>query len=114
MDGLESQGQSQSTSKAANPFWHNRITTILSTSYADSEFREALSLLDRRGIKNNPKDRRQLRLNVQRDVIQSNGKIVTEFGQVANVSQLWSSSCSAIDINQYGSNCNRYRPHWTS
>ncbi|KAL2752179.1 hypothetical protein ACRALDRAFT_1058939 [Sodiomyces alcalophilus JCM 7366] len=83
MDGLGPQGQPPSASRAINSF-ANKVSTVLSTSYADPEFREALSLLDERGLRNSLKERRQLRLNAQRDVIQSNGNIVTEFGRVAN------------------------------
>ena len=59
---------------------------MLSTSYADSEFREALVLLDERGISNSAETRRQLRLDIQKEVIDSNGQIINEFGRVADVS----------------------------
>ncbi|KAI0441812.1 oligomeric Golgi complex subunit 6 [Xylaria telfairii] len=62
----------------------SKITSVLSTSYADSEFREALVLLDERGISNNAETRRQLRLDVQKEVINSNGQIIGEFGRVAD------------------------------
>lgn len=57
---------------------------MLSTSYADTEFRESLALLDERGISNSAETRRQLRLDAQKEVIDSNGKIITEFGRVAD------------------------------
>ncbi|KAI8275238.1 Conserved oligomeric Golgi complex subunit 6 [Colletotrichum sp. SAR11_57] len=60
------------------------VTTVLSTSYADSEFRDALQLLDGRGLKNTPETRRQLRLELQKEVIDSNGEIVFQFGRVAD------------------------------
>lgn len=64
------------------------MTTVLSTSYADSEFRDALQLLDSRNLKNTPETRRQLRLGLQKEVIDSNGEIVSQFGRVADVSPL--------------------------
>ncbi|KAI1082641.1 oligomeric Golgi complex subunit 6 [Whalleya microplaca] len=61
----------------------SKITTVLSTSYADAEFRESLALLDERHVTHSAETRRQLRLDVQKEVIDSNGKIITEFGRVA-------------------------------
>ncbi|TLS30397.1 hypothetical protein PpBr36_03098 [Pyricularia pennisetigena] len=61
----------------------SKVTSVLSTSYADSEFRDALSLLDGRGIQNTAEARRNLRLDLQREVIESNGEIIDEFGRVA-------------------------------
>ncbi|KAI1207403.1 oligomeric Golgi complex subunit 6 [Annulohypoxylon truncatum] len=69
-------------SRSSNPL-SSKVTSVLSTSYADSEFRESLALLDERGISNTAETRRQLRLDVQKEVIDSNGKIITEFGRVA-------------------------------
>lgn len=63
----------------------SRITSVLSTSYADLEIRDALETLDSRGIQNTQETRRQLRLDVQKEVIQCNGEIVKDFGQVAEV-----------------------------
>lgn len=71
--------------RTTNPI-SSKITSVLSTSYADSEFREALALLDERGISNSAETRRQLRLDVQKEVIDSNGQIISEFGRVADVS----------------------------
>ncbi|KAI5854090.1 oligomeric Golgi complex subunit 6 [Durotheca rogersii] len=68
--------------RASNPL-SSKVTSVLSTSYADAEFRESLALLDERGISNNAETRRQLRLDVQKEVIDSNGKIIAEFGKVA-------------------------------
>ncbi|RAL60659.1 hypothetical protein DID88_009977 [Monilinia fructigena] len=61
----------------------SKVTSVLSASYADSDIRDALSLLDKRGVQNTPETRRQLRLDVQKEVIQSNGDIIREFGHVA-------------------------------
>ncbi|KAK8069217.1 oligomeric Golgi complex subunit 6 [Apiospora phragmitis] len=68
--------------RSSNPLT-SKFTTVLSTSYADAEFRDALGLLDQRGIGNAAETRRQLRLDVQKEVIESNGEIITEFGRVA-------------------------------
>ncbi|KAI0414579.1 oligomeric complex COG6 [Xylaria grammica] len=69
--------------RTTNPI-SSKVTSVLSTSYADSEFREALALLDERGISNSAETRRQLRLDVQKEVIDSNGQIINEFGRVAD------------------------------
>ncbi|KAF2972041.1 hypothetical protein GQX73_g1549 [Xylaria multiplex] len=69
--------------RTTNPI-SSKVTSVLSTSYADSEFREALALLDERGINNSAETRRQLRLDVQKEVIDSNGQIISEFGRVAD------------------------------
>ncbi|TEA10043.1 Conserved oligomeric Golgi complex subunit 6 [Colletotrichum sidae] len=71
------------SSKTLNPL-SSKVTTILSTSYADSDFRDALQLLDGRGLLNTPETRRQLRLDLQREVIESNGHVVSQFGRVAD------------------------------
>lgn len=76
-----------SSARALNPI-SSKVTTVLSTSYADSEFRDALQLLDSRDLKNTPETRRQLRLGLQKEVIDSNGEIVSQFGRVADVSPL--------------------------
>jgi hypothetical protein len=70
--------------KAADPL-SSKITTVLSSSYADTEFREALALLDERGVQNTAETRRQLRLDLQKEVIDSNGEIIDEFAKVAEV-----------------------------
>ncbi|KAK4124204.1 oligomeric Golgi complex subunit 6 [Parathielavia appendiculata] len=70
------------SSKAAKPL-SSKLTTVLSSSYADTEFREALALLDERGVLNTPETRRQLRLDSQKQVIDSNGEIIDEFAKVA-------------------------------
>ena len=64
-----------------------KLTSLLSTSYADADVREALEVLDRRSIENNPHTRRQLRLDLQKEVIDYNGEIIREFGHVAEVSR---------------------------
>lgn len=61
----------------------NRITSVLSASYADSDTRDALSILDARHLTNTAAARRNLRLDVQQELIECNGEIVQDFGRVA-------------------------------
>jgi hypothetical protein len=63
----------------------SKVNSVLSASYADLEIRDALQLLDERGIENTVETRRQLRLDIQKDVIDSNGLVIKEFGHVAEV-----------------------------
>lgn len=67
-----------------------KVTSVLSSSYADHEIRDALRLLDDRGLQNDQDTRRNLKTNAQKDVIDCNAKIVDDFGAVAEVSCLWS------------------------
>ncbi|KAK4159657.1 oligomeric complex COG6-domain-containing protein [Cladorrhinum sp. PSN259] len=71
-----------SLSKGATPL-SSKISSVLSSSYADTEFREALALLDDRGVLNTAETRRQLRLDLQKEVIDSNGEIIDEFAKVS-------------------------------
>ncbi|KAK3486466.1 oligomeric Golgi complex subunit 6 [Neurospora hispaniola] len=72
-----------STKGAGTSALSSKIASVLSTSYADTEFREALFLLDERGLQNVAENRRKLRLDLQKEVIDSNGEIIHEFGKVA-------------------------------
>lgn len=63
----------------------NRLSEVLSVSYADSEIRDALRLLDSKNVKNTPELRRRLRLDLQKEVIDCNSSIVKDFGLVAEV-----------------------------
>ncbi len=63
----------------------NKLISVLSTSYADLEIRDALETLDARGVSNTQETRRNLRLDVQKEVINCDGEILKEFGQVAQV-----------------------------
>jgi hypothetical protein len=62
-----------------------RLTSVLSASYIDADIRNALGVLDARFVENTAESRRQLRVNVQGDVIRSNAQIVRDFAQVAEV-----------------------------
>ncbi|KAK4865097.1 hypothetical protein LT330_001720 [Penicillium expansum] len=61
----------------------NRLTSVLSASYADSDIRDSLETLSLRGIHNTAETRRQLRLDVQKEVVDCNAEIVKDFGKVA-------------------------------
>ena len=85
--GLEgpvaSEGDSLS-SKRTNALT-TKLTSVLSSSYADYEIRDALRLLDEQGMRNDEEARRNLRANAQKEVIDCNAKIVDDFGRVAEV-----------------------------
>lgn len=66
----------------------NKLTSVLSASYTDFDIRDALETLDRRGVKNTPETRRQLRLDVQKEVIECNGAVIKDFGVVAEVGSM--------------------------
>ncbi|MCJ1471645.1 Golgi transport complex subunit 6 [Lambiella insularis] len=61
----------------------NKLSSILSTSFADAEIRDALRTLDERGIQNSPGTRRHLRLAAQKEVFERNGDVIEDFGRVA-------------------------------
>lgn len=84
-DGLDSLTSPSSVQALRNNPLSSKVTSVLSASYADSDIRDALSLLDKRNLENNAETRRQLRLDVQKEVIESNGDIIREFGHVAEV-----------------------------
>ena len=95
-DVLSPTTPSVSVSTRSSNALSSRITSVLSASYADLDIRDALETLDARGIQNTPETRRQLRLDIQKEVIQCNGEIVKDFGQVAEVISL-SSMCVIAD-----------------
>ncbi|KAI7308764.1 oligomeric complex COG6 [Hortaea werneckii] len=81
----------------------NRVTSVLSSSYADLDIRDTLSILDDRQLKNTAEARRNLRLDVQQELIECNGEIVQDFGKVAEqlkrvgaAIQNLNSSCAAM------------------
>lgn len=63
----------------------SKVSAVLSASYADTEFRESLALLDDRQVHSTSETRRTLRLDLQKEVIDSNGEIIDEFDKVAQV-----------------------------
>lgn len=84
----------------------SKVSSLLSASYADIETRDALNLINERNIVNNAQTRRQLRLNVQREVIESNGVIIKEFGHVAE--QLKRIGATIATLNR---GCDEIRKH---
>jgi|SRR5450432_1588764 conserved oligomeric Golgi complex subunit 6 len=88
----------------------SKVTNVLSASYADSEIRDALSLLDERGIESNAEARRKLRLDIQKEVIDSNGDIIREFSLVAEVCGILTVPClQELNLLQA---TETYRPHY--
>ncbi|KAJ5570546.1 uncharacterized protein N7459_009976 [Penicillium hispanicum] len=87
----------------------NRLTSVLSASYADSNIRDALETLSLRGIHNTAETRRQLRLDVQKEVVDCNAEIVRDFGQVAE--QLKRIGSVITTLNQ---TCDEMRKHISS
>ena len=85
LDLVGGESPSQSADARRNTALTQRITQVLSSSYADSDIREGLAILDQRKIKNTPQVRRRLRLDAEKDLIDCNGSIVKDFGQVAQV-----------------------------
>ena len=63
----------------------NKISSVLSASYADAEIRDALRILDEKSISNSAETRRSLRLDIQKEVIERNGNVIKDFGRVAEV-----------------------------
>jgi len=63
----------------------NKLTSVLSSSYADSEIREALRLYDVRYGQVEPEIDLDLRYQAQKEVIEANARIVDDFSQVAKV-----------------------------
>ncbi|KAL1956184.1 hypothetical protein VTO42DRAFT_7531 [Malbranchea cinnamomea] len=61
----------------------NRLSSVLSSSFTDADIRDALRILDNRGIQNTAETRRTLRLDIQKEVIDTNGRIIRDFGEVA-------------------------------
>ncbi|PBP26153.1 hypothetical protein BUE80_DR002923 [Diplocarpon rosae] len=96
-DGIESPNSPLSIQPRSNPL-ASKVTSVLSASYADSDIRDALALLDKRCTENNAETRRQLRLDVQKEVIESNGNIIKEFGHVAE--QLKRIGLTIASLNQ--------------
>ena len=66
----------------------NKLTSVLSASYADSEIRDTLRQLDTTNVQNTPETRRKIRLDVQKEVNDCNASIIDDFGMVAEVCPL--------------------------
>ncbi|KAL1881374.1 hypothetical protein VTK73DRAFT_4381 [Phialemonium thermophilum] len=94
------QGQPASL-RAVHPL-ASKISSVLSTSYTDSEFQDVLVLLDDRGVLNRPKTRQRLRLDIQKELISSNGEIVVEFARVSEQMQAISTSINCLNATYNG------------
>ena len=90
-----------------NPLTH-RVTAILSSAYSDSDFRQTLSSLEGRSIWHDAGTRRQLRLQLQREVIEHDGVIIDEFGKITDVRQVVTfvparmRACRCAPVRAYG------------
>ncbi|KAK0757567.1 hypothetical protein N5P37_009581 [Trichoderma harzianum] len=60
-----------------------KAASVLSTSYSDNDFRDAILLADQRFVGSSGKTRRLLRLDLLGEAISCNGEIVKEMGAVA-------------------------------
>jgi conserved oligomeric Golgi complex subunit 6 len=94
LDGLGNDGIDSPSSASSNAFasrkanaLSTKLATVLSSSYADSEIREALRLLDIRVSDNLNGTRHNLKAVVNKEVIDVNTRIIDDFGQVAEVSR---------------------------
>ncbi|KAJ4992633.1 hypothetical protein SVAN01_02016 [Stagonosporopsis vannaccii] len=87
----------------------SRITNVLSASYADLEIQGALGTLDERSIQNTAETRRNIRLDVQQEVIDCNGEIVKDFGQVAEQLRRIGAAISSLN-----NSCADMRAHITT
>ena len=83
-ENLDDKLTAPSTPQKSNAL-SNKVSSVLSASYADAEIRDALRTLDEKNIRNSAETRRRLRLDVQKEVIERNGIIIKDFGCVAEV-----------------------------
>lgn len=106
MDSLLSPGVGPQGPQPRTNALQTRVTNVLSASYADLDIRDTLSILDSRGVTNSSETRRNFRLDVQEELIQCNGEIVSDFGRVAE--QLKRVGAA---INSLKSSCAEMRKH---
>ncbi len=92
----EAHGYLAVSNKGTNPL-ATKVSVVLSTSYSDADFRGTVALIDSRGIKNDGKTRRRLRLDLQKEVIEKNGKILDDFVSVSEVSRAVSFGITAAN-----------------
>lgn len=62
-----------------------KVASVLSTSYSDNDFRDAILLADQRSVGSSAKTRRLLRLDLLGEAISCNGELVKEMGTVVEV-----------------------------
>ncbi|EER23375.1 Conserved oligomeric complex COG6 family protein [Coccidioides posadasii C735 delta SOWgp] len=110
LDGMPSSPHMANTGSTPKPTaLFNRLNAVLSTSYTDPDIRDSLETLDKRGLQNTAETRRTLRLDIQKEVIDSNGSIIQDFGKVAE--QL---SRIGAAISHLNTICEDMRQHITS
>lgn len=63
----------------------NKLTNVLSSTYADGETRDALQLFDARYGNDWTKDEFDLRYEAQKEAIEANARIIDDFSKVAKV-----------------------------
>ena len=85
MNGSDTSQNVDAASRRGNAL-ANKVTSVLSSSYADSEIREALRLFDIRHTSND-EYAIDLRYEAQKEVIDANARIVDDFAKVAKVRQ---------------------------
>lgn len=76
-----------------------KVNSVLSASYADLEIKDALALLDEREARNTAETRRRLRLDIQKDVIDTNGAVIKEFGTVAEQLKRIGATLATLNAN---------------
>lgn len=81
IDPLGTDGSSAKRSNALS----NRLTNVLSSSYADTEIRDALRLFDARYSDKELEHEIDLRYETQKEVIEANARIIDDFSKVAQV-----------------------------
>lgn len=91
LDTVDNEG---SVAKRGNAL-SNKLNSVLSSSYADTETRDALRLLDTRYNAQDLQGDFDLKYESQKEVIEANGKIIDDFSQVAKVLQSQSASSQA-------------------
>lgn len=85
VNGGDDKSKSSSIPAQRSNALSQRISSVLSTSYLDTEIKEAIRNLDAKNTQNSPAVRRRLRLDVQKEMIDCDRGIISEFGQVAKV-----------------------------
>lgn len=84
---LESAGLDGILSKRGTAL-SNKLTSVLSSTYADSETRDALRLFDARYGDKWTRDDFDVRYEAQKEAIEANARIVDDFSKVAKVGYL--------------------------
>ena len=67
----------------------NKLTSVLSSSYADNEIRDALRLFDTRYGQIDVNRDFDLKYEAQKQVIETNARIIDDFAKVAKVDRLY-------------------------